>query len=157
MATDAKKAKKSADGRAYYQANKSKVNAASKKWAAENPEKAREKSRRWHETHPDAKREQWHRRQGEKIGWPVDAFERVWVEQAGCCEICGVAMLRTGTAHNSVARDHDHNTGERRGLLCFACNKAIGLFQDSSDRVQRAHAYLLKYKPLPPFWDKVDE
>jgi hypothetical protein len=38
--------------------------------------------------------------------------------------------------------DHDHTTGQVRGVLCFSCNVAIGHLGDSADRVRRAADYL---------------
>lgn len=39
--------------------------------------------------------------------------------------------------------DHDHRDGHIRGLLCSACNVAIGLFEDDI-RIIRAAFYYLK-------------
>jgi hypothetical protein len=36
------------------------------------------------------------------------------------CGICG-----TGPKTRRLHRDHDHRTGEFRGLLCFPCNAAL--------------------------------
>ena len=41
-------------------------------------------------------------------------------EQGGGCAICG-APPKTRRLHV----DHDHKTGEIRGLLCYRCNKAL--------------------------------
>lgn len=38
--------------------------------------------------------------------------------------------------------DHDHETNAIRGLLCSSCNSAIGLLQDSVERMTKAIAYL---------------
>ena len=38
--------------------------------------------------------------------------------------------------------DHDHDTDAIRGLLCWPCNTAIGLFQDQPFRMTRAIAYV---------------
>jgi hypothetical protein len=38
--------------------------------------------------------------------------------------------------------DHDHVTGDVRGILCFACNTALGLMQDNSDILLSAVDYL---------------
>jgi hypothetical protein len=38
--------------------------------------------------------------------------------------------------------DHDHRTGEVRGLLCNACNTAIGLFEEDRARISSALSYL---------------
>lgn len=45
-----------------------------------------------------------------------------WVELFGeRCGICG----RAPTARRRLDRDHDHKSGEARGLLCARCNRAL--------------------------------
>lgn len=55
--------------------------------------------------------------------------------QKGLCAIC----------HKSrkLCVDHDHGTGEFRGLLCHECNSAIGLLRDDPVLVERALVYLI--------------
>jgi len=53
------------------------------------------------------------------------------------CEICG-------TQTDSPCVDHDHVTGEVRGVLCRLCNKAIGQLGDTFESVQKAADYLAK-------------
>jgi hypothetical protein len=55
------------------------------------------------------------------------------------CEACG--WEGTPEPGNRVHVDHDHSTGEFRGLLCGACNSSAGMVADCPDRV----AKLLKY------------
>lgn len=38
--------------------------------------------------------------------------------------------------------DHDHETDEIRGIICYWCNIGIGMFGDSVDRLQGAVDYL---------------
>jgi hypothetical protein len=57
--------------------------------------------------------------------------------QSGVCAICG-----GGNGDRRLAIDHDHMTGRVRGLLCSACNRAIGLLRDSPDRFTKAATYL---------------
>lgn len=38
------------------------------------------------------------------------------------CAICG----RPPSATRRLDRDHDHRTGEPRGLLCHRCNRTLG-------------------------------
>lgn len=38
--------------------------------------------------------------------------------------------------------DHDHNTGEIRGMLCNGCNKAVGFAVDDPNTLRSLAAYL---------------
>lgn len=40
------------------------------------------------------------------------------------------------------ATDHNHTTGQVRGILCRNCNTALGLFQDSPTLLRQAAEYL---------------
>jgi hypothetical protein len=73
-------------------------------------------------------------------GISKEAFMARWDAQGGCCDICRTALsleIKFG-----YATDHNHETGEVRGLLCKPCNRALGLFKDSPSRLRDAAAYL---------------
>jgi len=67
--------------------------------------------------------------------------------QGGRCAIC-----RTddpGGVSTYFAVDHDHTTGEVRGLLCGRCNLGLGFFRDSLSFLAAAQEYLKKHKVSP--------
>jgi hypothetical protein len=64
-------------------------------------------------------------------------YQRMIRKQNGVCGIC--QERPSGIA---LHVDHDHNTGERRGLLCDQCNTALGQFLDDTSLLQRAINYL---------------
>lgn len=55
-------------------------------------------------------------------------------QQGSLCLIC----LRRRALHV----DHDHSTGEVRGLICFPCNGGLGQFEDRPDVMRLAVDYL---------------
>jgi hypothetical protein len=55
------------------------------------------------------------------------------------CAICKKSEL---IFKNGMAVDHNHKTGEVRGLLCWKCNKALGRFEDNDELVISAADYL---------------
>ena len=67
-----------------------------------------------------------------------------WHEQqvaltGGVCAVCGGSP--TGN-HKRLVVDHRHSTGIARGLLCGACNTAIGALGDSPANLRAAADYL---------------
>lgn len=72
--------------------------------------------------------------------------QRSFLEAHGnACAICGAPD--TYGRGKGLAFDHDHVTGELRGVLCINCNTAIGLMKDSPLRLRAAAAYLDARQP----------
>ncbi len=67
-------------------------------------------------------------------GITLQEFDAMVAEQDGRCAICStVAPLNV---------DHNHLTGEVRGLLCRQCNTGIGSLKESAEIMRSAAAYL---------------
>src|SRR5215472_14832434 len=59
-------------------------------------------------------------------GVTQDQFDFMLEAQGGLCAVCCEPMKPGKQTHI----DHDHLTGEVRGLLCHGCNIALGCFLD---------------------------
>lgn len=72
-------------------------------------------------------------------------------KQGGRCAICAEKETKTDEYGEPalLVVDHDHQQGTVRGLLCDACNKALGLFEDDPHVVAGAHFYLNGYRRKP--------
>lgn len=74
-------------------------------------------------------------------GASIDDYDRLFMEQNGCCAICGTDNPgRRGVSR--FAFDHDHETNKPRGLLCYLCNVGLGAFQDNPTALWAAIQYL---------------
>jgi hypothetical protein len=71
-----------------------------------------------------------------KFGLTVADYEEMLAGQNGACKICGK------TTRKRLAVDHDHETGEVRGLLCHRCNMGLGLFDDNPLLLLRASRHV---------------
>ncbi len=61
--------------------------------------------------------------------------------QDGCCAIC--KSSDPGRKKSQwFCVDHDHKTGEVRGLLCNSCNAGLGFLKDSIETLAQAIIYL---------------
>jgi hypothetical protein len=65
-------------------------------------------------------------------------YDSMLEAQGGGCAICG----ETCKSGRSLAVDHDHASGQIRGLLCGDCNRAIGMMADSPERLRSAADYV---------------
>ncbi len=59
---------------------------------------------------------------------------------ANTCHCCGAPFEEHRRKAPNI--DHCHSKGHVRGLLCFACNIAVGKFRNSADVIDAAIAYL---------------
>lgn len=71
-------------------------------------------------------------------------------KQKFVCAICGEENFAMGSNHSGcLVVDHNHETGEIRGLLCHNCNRALGLLQDDSSLILKAFHYLQSVTTIP--------
>jgi hypothetical protein len=64
-------------------------------------------------------------------------YETLLEKQNFTCAIC-----RQQDSTKSLAVDHDHITGNIRGLLCSSCNRGLGLLGDSVEAIKDVLKYL---------------
>jgi len=73
-------------------------------------------------------------------GLSRERYEAMHAEQEGRCAICRGECNRSNSERLCV--DHDHATGQVRGLLCFKCNVGLGRFNDDPALLLGAINYL---------------
>ena len=77
-------------------------------------------------------------------GLTVEDYEQMIEDQGNRCACCGDHWdnVVSRQAHARWCVDHNHETGEVRGLLCNACNAMLGHAQDSIHRLAKGIEYL---------------
>lgn len=75
-----------------------------------------------------------------KFGISLADYEALYEQQGGVCDVCSNGTTR----HLDI--DHDHTTGKVRGLLCSACNTALGLLQEDSVRMRLLATYIEEHR-----------
>ncbi len=134
-------------------------------WRCANPEKAKENSRAWNKAHPaeakaynrswnkkhrkerNKRRRAWHAINPEKTreynhkrmyNLSADTYRTMLQDQNNSCASCGESK--------KLQIDHDHETGQVRGLLCGDCNVAAGRLKDSSKLAHKLIKYLRTFE-----------
>ncbi len=112
-----------------YKADPDKTIERVRKYRTGNPEKIR-----------DTKLKQAH---GVGLEW----FNATLIKQNGTCAGCKrpEKTLWKGKII-ALSVDHDHATGEPRGLLCMRCNRAFGLLEEDIDTMTNLIEYKWKFK-----------
>ena len=68
-------------------------------------------------------------------------YEEILKQQNHSCKICGKHESKT---KRKLAVDHDHETGEVRGLFCDRCNYHVGIVSNKLDITIKCIDYLQK-------------
>lgn len=71
----------------------------------------------------------------------LDQFNNMLEQQDHKCKIC-LGTLPENKPGRFTCIDHDHITGQIRGLLCIECNSGIGFLKENADVVLRAARYI---------------
>lgn len=127
------KARKAEATRRYRKAHPERCIESSRKSLAKTPGLAARYAKKWREAHPGraaAATMKWN------YGLTAEQCDAMAEAQGGACAIC----LKV----KKLCVDHDHVTGEVRGLLCVRCNANLAAIEDLVFR-QDALEYLRRH------------
>jgi len=100
-----------------------------------NSEKIKEYGRRYREANPEKIKEA---NLVSRYGITLADYDALLQAQDGGCATCGEAPPDSGY----LCIDHNHDTGQVRGLLCPRCNTALGFAGDSPAILRKMADYL---------------
>lgn len=110
---------------------------SSRKYREENADELKERRKPFLEKYIENKYKRLY-------GITLEQYQEMYEAQNGLCAICGqpeTCKTNTGKIAN-LSIDHDHDTGEVRGLLCRNCNHGLGCFKDNKESLRNAITYL---------------
>lgn len=101
----------------------------------------REEQRRFRNSTPDYNRA--HNLQ-KRYGISVDEYKTLLANHNFACAICKVEISDAISykGRRSSVVDHNHETGDVRGILCSKCNLVLGHARENTDILYRAIVYL---------------
>ena len=123
---------------------------------AKNPEHFRAKARDWYAKHRErltanrklhlveSRADSYKKNLKRNFGLTLEDYDRMLQAQEGRC-VCGKTEGDRGYYRLHV--DHDHDTGEVRGLLCGSCNRGIGLLGEDPKLLRLLADYLERRWP----------
>lgn len=108
-----------------------------------NPEQAKQTQDAWKKADPEKHYRMLRNSKLKKYGLTIQEYDSLFKSQQGVCKICGETETKGRGKHKeTLAVDHCHTTGKVRGLLCSSCNRGLGFFFDSTDKLKNAIEYL---------------
>lgn len=135
--------------------NPGRVAQATSAWRKANPERVKELNREWRARQTPEGLAEHHRRAYRKtrrnshliktFNITESQYEAMVAVQNGCCATCPQVDL----PEKRLAVDHNHKTGSIRALLCDRCNRGIGFFDESAERLRVAADYLDAHSLTP--------
>ena len=81
-----------------------------------------------------------------QYGITAKEHDALLASQGGRCALCG----RAPHGARAFSIDHDHLTGQVRGLLCGTCNVGLGAFGDNPELLCAAITYLRGHRATRP-------
>lgn len=105
-------------------------------------ERSNEVGRKWRFKNKEKSKEDniWFERKS-TYGITKEEYYSILASQGNKCPICS---HQPDDLARGMVVDHNHDTGEIRGILCKPCNRGLGLFRDSPSSLLMASQYLEK-------------
>lgn len=129
------------NGRKYHFKHREKKNAYRREWYLKNKQRAYAGIRRAVHNNPELYISMARNYQYKKnYGIDLNEYNRMFQIQGGMCDICGIHQSQL---KNRLSVDHNHVTGNVRGLLCWVCNRSVGFVEKWHRKVM---PYLEKYE-----------
>jgi len=109
-------------GRCYREAHRKELNEKARRYAREHRAERTIYMKKYVQEHPEKMRctKRNHNWKTNGVDMDTDRYEVLLHQQGGVCAICGGV-----DRERNLAVDHDHSTGEVRGLLCGNCNSRV--------------------------------
>lgn len=76
-----------------------------------------------------------------KYGLSPEQYHQLFVDQKNQCLICREDVQPFSGVRGSAV-DHNHRTGQVRGILCASCNVGLGMFKEDPKLLEQAIQYL---------------
>jgi hypothetical protein len=82
-----------------------------------------------------------------KYGATPEEIEELLERQGRACAICGAPQPNRRYLHGGfLGFDHNHQTGQHRGMLCKKCNQVVAILEDDQWLLEQAALYLESYR-----------
>ena len=119
---------------------------ATTKYYQQNSELVKARAIRWNKDNPGKRQRNAMNSQWAKIGMVINGekftyehYDVMLIDQNFSCKIC---KKHLSDCKKALSVDHNHSTGEVRGLLCQHCNTVLGMALDDIKILQKAIEYL---------------
>lgn len=116
------------------------MRAQNRDWHKRNAERSRARHRLWVANNKDRVQAQYREYHVKRLYGLTPA------QLHGLGWTCFICQAVAAPDKRRLHVDHDHATGDVRGLLCSSCNTALGSLKDSQTLLRRALAYLVRFQ-----------
>ncbi|KKN66086.1 hypothetical protein LCGC14_0475640 [marine sediment metagenome] len=69
-----------------------------------------------------------------RYGMTIEDYNKIFIKQNGCCAICGRQQSKQ---KRRLSVDHNHKTGQIRGLLCQSCNAHLAWLENYNVDIEK--------------------